>query len=91
MKGVRPAGREDEFELAATQKALARSEELLDGWRREAQRLERELIDGEEKLAEAEARAERLGDALASIRAGRAYQLMRVLWRARRPFTKRRE
>lgn len=77
---------EADFELASTQKALARSEQLLAGWREAAQRLERELMDGEKQLLEAELRAERLEDALASIRSGRAYKLMRIAWRLRRPF-----
>lgn len=78
--------RRDDFELSSTQRALARSEQLLAGWREAAQRLERELTDGEERRLEAELRAERQEDALVSIRSGRAYKLMRVLWRLRRPF-----
>lgn len=78
--------RETDFELASTKKALARSEKLLDGWRSATRRLERELMDGEERLLEAELRAERLEDALVSIRSGRAYKLMRIVWRLRRPF-----
>lgn len=77
---------ETEFELAATQKALARSEQLLDSWRAAAARLERELMNGEERLLETELRAERAENALASIRAGHAYKLMRALWLLHRPF-----
>lgn len=78
--------REREFELAAVRKELARTESLLDGWREAAHRLEQELVDGEERLLQAELRAERLEEALVSLRSGRAYRLMRIIWRVRRPF-----
>jgi chromosome segregation ATPase len=78
-----------EFELKSTQKALARGEQLLDGWRAAVQERERELMAGEVRLVEAELEAERLDQALRSIRAGRSYRLMRIIWRLRRPFNRR--
>lgn len=86
LEQVQAKTREGEFESASTQRALLRSERLLDSWREVARRLERELIDGEERLLQAELRAERLEEALVSIRSGHAYKLMRVIWRLRRPF-----
>lgn len=77
--------READFELTATREALARSEELLESWRGAARQLERELMDGEKRMLEAELRAERLEGTLLSIRSGRAYKLMRFIWRLRRP------
>lgn len=78
-----------EFALASTQEELARGEQLLNGWRATVQSLERELADGEARLVEAELQAERLKAALVAIRSGRAYRLMRVLWRISRPFKRR--
>jgi hypothetical protein len=57
-----------------------------DGLRSKLRQQERELIDGEAKLVESELRAEKLEESLAAIRSGRAYRLMRVFWRLRRPF-----
>jgi chromosome segregation ATPase len=78
-----------ELELSSLRKELARSEDLLDGWRARAREQERELAEAEGKLVEAELRVEQAEDALSSIRGGRAYKLMRVLWRLRRPFGRR--
>lgn len=83
------AGEREELELTSLRMERARSKELLDGWRAKAQEQERELAAAEAKLVEAELRAERAEDALTSIRGGRAYRLMRILWRLRRPFAKR--
>lgn len=86
LERIRSRARDEEFKATSTRKALMRSEQLLDGWRAVARQLEAELMDGEEELLRAEMRAERLEDALTSIRGGRAYKVMRAVWRLRQPF-----
>jgi chromosome segregation ATPase len=81
---------ERDFEMASIRKKLARTEQLLDSWRKTVQDQERELMDGETRLLEAELQVERLQNALVSIRSGRAYRLMRFLWHLRRPFSRTR-
>lgn len=92
-EGERAQSREHEyerdFELAAAQGELERTERLLEGWRKMVRELEEELVDGETKLVQAELKAERLDAALSSIRAGRAYKLMRILWWIRRPLRRK--
>jgi chromosome segregation ATPase len=68
------------------ERELQQARDLLDSWRPIVQQQERELIDGEARLVESELRAEKLEDALASIRTGRVYRLMRIVWRLRAPF-----
>lgn len=68
------------------ERELQQAQGLLDSWRPLVQRQERELVDGEARLIESELRVEKLEDALASIRTGRAYKLMRIAWRLRAPF-----
>jgi predicted RNase H-like nuclease (RuvC/YqgF family) len=86
LERLQSTGSERDFQLASMAKILARSEPLLDGWRRTARQQEQELMDGESQLIETELRAERLENTLASFRSGRAYILMRVMWRLRRIF-----
>jgi chromosome segregation ATPase len=73
-----------DFELASVRRELDRNEELLDGWRVTVREQEAELIEAEAQLVAAELRAERFEDALTSIRSGRAYKLMRIVWRLRK-------
>ena len=80
---------ERDFELASARRALEAAEQLAGGWRDETRKREAELLDAEERLAEAELRAERSEEALAAIRGGRSYRLMRLAWRLRRPFRRR--
>ncbi|MET0304811.1 MAG: hypothetical protein ABW196_01110 [Solirubrobacterales bacterium] len=87
LERLRSALHERDFELSSARKRLARSEQLMDGWRETADRQERELAVGEEGLVQAELRAERFEDALTSIRTSHSYKLMRILWRVRRPFS----
>ena len=72
---------------------LAAADRVLESREAELQRLQAAVREGERRLALTEARlvksqqrAERFRGSLVSIREGRSYRAMRVLWRLRRPF-----
>jgi hypothetical protein len=70
-------------DLAAARRALESRERELRSQRTEA---ERRLALVEARLEKSQQRAERFRGSLVELREGRAYRLMRVLWRLRRPF-----
>jgi SAM-dependent methyltransferase/glycosyltransferase involved in cell wall biosynthesis len=79
--------------LEVAEGKLATADRSLGSRQAELARAQAAARDGQRKLALAEARlekaqerAERFKGSLVELRSGRAYRLMRVLWRLRRPF-----
>lgn len=72
--------------LAAADARLAAGDAQVATARREAEQAERRLALVEARLEKARQRAEGYRGSLVALREGRAYRLMRVLWRLRRPF-----
>jgi SAM-dependent methyltransferase len=83
---AREARREFESRLIAAQRGVESREAELKRLRAAARERDRKLALSEARLAKAQQRAEGFRDSLTDLRAGRAYRLMRVLWRLRRPF-----
>ncbi len=73
-------------ELAKAEQALALRDSELTRLRTTVREQDRKLALGEARLKKSQQRAEHFRDALLTLREGRAYRLMRVLWRLRRPF-----
>jgi SAM-dependent methyltransferase len=72
--------------LAVADRALESRDAELGRLRSITRERERELALAEARLEKAQLRAERFRGSLVALREGRAYRLMRVLWRLRRPF-----
>ena len=73
-------------ELASQSADLASRDTELDRLRAAARDRERKLALAEARLAKAQQRVEHFQGSLVELREGRAYRLMRILWRLRRPF-----
>jgi SAM-dependent methyltransferase len=72
--------------LEAADRAWGSRDAELARLRATARERERKLALAEARLEKAQQRAEHFKGSLVAIREGRAYRLMRVLWRLRRPF-----
>jgi spore maturation protein CgeB/SAM-dependent methyltransferase len=72
--------------LEARDRRLEARDAEIERLRTTAREGERKLALGEARLEKAQQRAERFRSSLVALREGRAYKLMRVLWRLRRPF-----
>jgi hypothetical protein len=86
LTAVRERLGERERESAARGAALEAKAVELERMGAAARERERRLAHTEARLEKAEQRAERFRRSLVALREGRAYRLMRVLWRLRRPF-----
>jgi SAM-dependent methyltransferase len=75
-----------ERRLSAAQLGVETRDRELERLRAAARDRDRKLAIAEARLEEAQQRAERYRASLITLREGRAYRLMRVLWRLRRPF-----
>jgi glycosyltransferase involved in cell wall biosynthesis len=73
-------------ELSSRDAVLASREAELERLRAAARDRDRRLALAEARLRKAQQRAEHFHDSLVELRGSRAYRLMRVLWRLRRPF-----
>jgi spore maturation protein CgeB/SAM-dependent methyltransferase len=72
--------------LEVAERAKAARDEELERLRIVVRERERKLALSEARLEKAQQRAESFRGSLVALREGRAYRLMRVLWRLRRPF-----
>jgi SAM-dependent methyltransferase len=72
--------------LEVADRALGARDAELARLRAAASERERKLALAEARLEKAQQRAEAFRGSLVAIREGRAYRLMRILWRLRRPF-----
>ena len=75
-----------EGRLGSRDAELAKRDAELQRLRATARNRERSLALAEARLEKAQQRAEHFKGSLVEIRSGRAYRLMRILWRLRRPF-----
>lgn len=73
-------------ELAKAEQALVLRDSELTRLRTTVREQDRKLALSEARLEKSQQRAEHFRGALITLREGRAYRLMRVLWRLRRPF-----
>jgi SAM-dependent methyltransferase/glycosyltransferase involved in cell wall biosynthesis len=72
--------------LEVAERAKASRDAELERLRTTVRERERKLALSEARLEKAQQRAESFRSSLVALREGRAYRLMRVLWRLRRPF-----